>query len=594
MIYYVSADGYHKSGDSESTSISLYRLSEIRLENNDIVLFKAGDIFYEPIRYNKAKEDKVLFSSYGVSEKRPTFSMIRIVENENSWTYDGNNIWKIDLSDNTKYSGTQSVDDECNNIGYIFDPINEIIYPNKKESKELLTENFDFYNDDSFLYVYCDSNPNAKCEKLYLSANISILPVKSNMIIENLNFNHGGAHAIFGIDNPENVVIRNNIINYMGGSQLTAWSYGFMRYGNGIEFLEYGKNILIENNKISNVYDTATTIQGSNGKWDNVTIKNNIFQNNSQAFEIWSEKEINTESYMKNITFSNNICIGQGRGWGYCRIDKIKACEFEMQFMQIDDFRITIENNIFYDPIRLYYLDPAYETKFKNKVISNNNIIYLRNDAFLINDYNYTINDREAFINRYNKESISIFTEINDELLSQKTFSNISHLKKFFENFILKKNDNFLYENENSFITIQNENDLGFVPILSIYTNTKGDYAFIKCIVSELLKDDFQMGELYLKVQQDVEIGQPPKVYVSFENIKGNILTESNFYYTVYLFENYNMITLYFKFDKKDMQVKGSEIFRHRIGSCEIRYINEFNIMNTPGGAVCFTEKSNL
>lgn len=588
MIYYVSADGNHRSGDSESTSISLHRLSEITLKDNDIVLFKAGDIFYEPIRYNKAKEDKVLFSSYGDSKNKPTFSMIRIVDKESSWTYDGYDIWKINLSDNTKYSGTKSIEDECNNIGYIFDPINEIIYPNKKENKDLLKENFDFYNDDSFLYVYCTNNPNEECEKLYLSANISILPVKSNMIIENLNFNHGGANAIFGIDNPENIVIRNNVINYMGGSQLTEKLNDFMRFGNGIEFLEYGKNILIENNKISNVYDTAAAIEGTNGKWDNITIQNNIFQNNSQAFKICNENS----GYMRKITFRNNICINQGHGFGYCRIDKIKSCEFKMELMMIDDFKITIENNIFYDPIRLYYVNPAYEDKFKNKVISNNNKIYLRENAFLINNYNYTVKNRNSFINRYNKESISLFTEIDDKLLIQK--NSLLSYKKFLENFILNKDNKFLYEYENSFVTIQNENEIGFVPIVSVYTNNKDDYAFVKCTVTELLKNDFQNGNLYLKVQQRENVGQYPEVNISFDNIKGNILSESNFYYTVYILKNYNIITLYFNFDKRNMQVKGSEILEHHIKQIKIKYINKFNIINTLNGAVCFTEQNNL
>lgn len=95
-------------------------------------------------------------------------------------------------------------------------------------------------------------------------------------------------------------------------------------------------------------------------------------------------------------------------------------------------------------------------------------------------------------------------------------------------------------------------------------------------------------------MQQRENVGQYPEVNISFDNIKGNILSESNFYYTVYILKNYNIITLYFNFDKRNMQVKGSEILEHHIKQIKIKYINKFNIINTLNGAVCFTEQNNL
>ena len=162
------------------------------------------------------------------------------------------------MSADQNFDGYKS---KSNNIGFLSD-ISGKIYGNRKSEKEMLKNEMDFCVKNNILYVKCSINPFEKFGRIKLTTQQSLLFVSSNTMVENLNLQYTGAHAILHKNKiTNNVCIRNCIIENIGGS---IQNYDtFTRYGNGIEFWNQANNTLIENCIIRNVYDAGYTVQGS-------------------------------------------------------------------------------------------------------------------------------------------------------------------------------------------------------------------------------------------------------------------------------------------------------------------------------------------
>lgn len=78
-----------------------------------------------------------------------------------------------------------------------------------------------------------------------------------------------------------------------------------IRFGNAIEFWEYGENILIEDCYFNNIYDSCITEQGSDNcqPAKNLVMRNNLFINYGMgAYE-------GRDRMLVDSVFENNLCI---------------------------------------------------------------------------------------------------------------------------------------------------------------------------------------------------------------------------------------------------------------------------------------------
>jgi hypothetical protein len=738
MIYYVSTNA-NGNGTSENSPLSLTDLKNITLRDDDVVLFKRGDVFYETVEYTKTKDAKILFDAYGTDIEPPTFSYCRIVNNSNYWTLDSENIYKIDLKDNTKHTGTKNTTD-ANNVAFIVDNSNKnTLYCNRKETKLELENNFDFYCDDDFVYVYCNTNPNYIIENICFvcASNSSLFKLESNTILQNIRFEYLGGHAVVGYNSPENVVIQNNEFNFIGGGILTNHSY-YRRYGNAIEFLSYAKNLIVRNNKISNCYDAGFTVQGIDGYWENVSVCNNIFKNNSQSFEVWSKKGSSSNGDnlgFKNVKFYNNLCIGQGRGWGNVRPDKDKVADIEIQNLELKYNDISIKNNIFYNPIRLVYVNTSSKDTYKTNINQNNNKIYLSSDSKILN-YDFDLNTVNDFINQNHKENDSKFMESNSLNVYDNIYEKISVLidelninrnNKIF-NSSINSNDTIIYDSldstsnndyilisefnlvenyerkelilfysliddsvnfedmglikvrvstddkkipsiyfssqngnsniyidnrnfelyykmgaqgitnikiyykiakayskllikkvfargieinygkletpvtgytkltssdisKNTFETIGNETNLGYIKVCQIITTKKYDYATCKISAIDITRPEICQCDLYIKVRQELDVNNNPQVVLVCKNdIEDNtqentVLTYKNFFAKIKNIEGKNIVEVYYKFNKNYCRIQFDEKQRFVIGDSKVSLnADSFSILNEVTG----------
>lgn len=172
------------------------------------------------------------------------------------------------------------------------------------------------------LYFYTsEGNPASVYSNIELATkkmNISAV-AKSYLTIENLDLRYGGGGGInfegYGDGAnyvyPQSVNFKGLDISFVGGAKLS----GTTRAGNGIGFWNGARNITVESCRISQVYDSGISPQGSlNGHaCQDMYFRNNILDKCEQSYEMWQSGT----SSLSNIYFENNTCANSGYGWSH-------------------------------------------------------------------------------------------------------------------------------------------------------------------------------------------------------------------------------------------------------------------------------------
>lgn len=431
--YYISADGTGWDGTDIEDPISLDVLNTKIIKTGDTILFKCGDTLFGSVNpfIIYTKDEMITVSSYGEGP-RPTISAYKYISN--NWEKYSENIYRVDILDDTNYLGYKYQDQYAFNIGFIEDD-NGNKYYHKKNSIDKLKDKYDYYSDgERYIYFRNDRDPYETLGNLKMAVNTKLFILASNMDISNLRFACTGGHALqIGGSSARNIRIANCLIEDIGGSYLDP-EYE-ERYGNGIEFYACDvENVEITDNIIRNVYDVAFTIQGDIGSGKNVLVHDNIFVNNSQDSEIWEGR---AATGVNNYQFYNNISINQGRSWGYdIRPDQDASAHilFYEYYPQTAD--IVFHHNSVYNPRRVYAIKPSMEQFFKGSFIkADYNAYYMLEDARIFN-YIFPSWEKNDFILWSRKEVNSSFislSKIDQELVSLAcTSDDISIIRKAF------------------------------------------------------------------------------------------------------------------------------------------------------------------
>lgn len=432
--YYVSSTGTSKDGTSENDPMSYETAQSKTYMSGDTILFKSGDTFYgtfNPTIYNL--DNKVTtISAYGTGEM-PTISGYKIANSESSWELYSDGIYRINLKDTNSYTGLTTIDANSINIGFLEDKTGQKYY-NKVSALENIANEYDFYCDDTYLYIKSEENPYNALGELKLATKTNLLILQSNLKVENLRFSGTGAHGMVNsVSQIDNVEICNNIIENIGGSYLK----GTTRYGNGIEF--YGadtSNVKVHNNIIRNVYDVGFTIQGTQGSGKNVVVKYNVFVQNSHDSEIW---ESGSATGIESYEFTNNLSVNVGRGWGYeARADKYDVAHVLFWGYSIENTDIYFHHNTVYNPRRLYFIEQTNSTdvffKEKDLIKSDYNNYMMASDATIYRHL-YKVGEKDTFISEFSKDANSTFSliEVDENIVNiAATSDDINEIRKLF------------------------------------------------------------------------------------------------------------------------------------------------------------------
>ena len=214
---------------------------------------------------------------------------------------------------------------------------------------ELKAQDDFFYNrEDGRVWYYSEKNPATTRRSLEAAIMRHVIDLSGvhDAIFDGLDLRYGAAHGFGGSGNAR-CVIRNCDISWIGGGdQYREGGAGRRtRFGNGIEFWSSGRDHLVENCRLWEIYDAALTNQGSGTNEErNIVYRGNLIWNCEYSFEYWNRDE---SSITDSITFVDNVCLNAGYGWGHVqRRDPNGRClMFYSNTAQTTNF--VVKGNIF-------------------------------------------------------------------------------------------------------------------------------------------------------------------------------------------------------------------------------------------------------
>jgi hypothetical protein len=337
ITFYVDSENGsdHNDGRSEATAWkTLNKVNGYDFSAGNIIRFKCGGLWRGQLNPKGGDSDnrRIIYTSYGTG-KKPVLQVSIARDNAGDWQEISAGIWET----------STGMDIDIGNIIFNHGEACGV----KKSSRNALSENDDYFSDraNEKLYLKSAQNP----ATLYQS--IELAPMKhgvasavGNVTFDGLAVRYTGAHG-FGLSNSSNVTIRRCDIYWIGGGYQQE-PPNPVRYGNAIEFWTGASNMLVENNRIWEVYDAGVTNQGhsvTNTQRD-IIYRNNLIWHCEMSFEYWNHP---ANSITRNILFENNTCVDAGYGWGYAqRPDKNGThLNFYDNTAQVSGF--VIRNNVF-------------------------------------------------------------------------------------------------------------------------------------------------------------------------------------------------------------------------------------------------------
>ncbi|MFA5898143.1 MAG: hypothetical protein WC829_03405 [Hyphomicrobium sp.] len=410
--YFVSSSAGNDTNTGLSHEQAFASITHVNtlLNNNtitrgDTVRFNRGDTFYGKLRPQSltfTRAGDVRFMPYSVLDinTKPILSSYKLLNIEPGWTMHAVGVWKISLSDanhgttHTGYDGAQGGE---TNIGFL--KVDGMIYGAKKFTLGELSTAWDFYNDGADLYVKSSANPTTLADDIRAAPDGDGITVGSSQQIIGLKVVGSGGHGIAG--SSRRSYIYGNEITECGGSALVGYGDGTTRYGNGIQLWIGSKDSLIEYNMISEIYDAAYSIQGSESSITpniprllNIHFRKNLIHHCAQSVEFWmSGTQIDGAGFI-NCTVTDNVCLFAGGGrFTQFRPTFANHVHILTYGWDFPDSDLLIGGNVFYDATSAH----MYSSLPTPGLTRTGNIVMLRAGTKMMYQDADTIEDAEGW-----------------------------------------------------------------------------------------------------------------------------------------------------------------------------------------------------
>jgi len=289
------------------------------------ILFERGGIWRGLIR---VPHSHMTFSAYGVGLK-PRFygSRMNYAEPEYWKKSEYENVWYTDLC--TKNVGMIAI-----NHSDVIGKYDEIMCYRHTVGKDgfegpwQLCKEYDFYGhlDEAITYLYCEKgNPGEVYDSIELGEGFTLIApgseAKTDLIFDNLYLKFVGCHGIAGLGGRQNVIVRNSLFCYLGGSILDGHAGGRTSgFGNAIETYGDCNGYYVYGNWIYQIYDTAITHQCSAGArncfMDDVQYVGNLCELCHWSIEFYNNPAKGLERYVHDTDIHHNLIRKGGYGWG--------------------------------------------------------------------------------------------------------------------------------------------------------------------------------------------------------------------------------------------------------------------------------------
>ena len=412
-------DNSGRSSDSPWQTIGKLNaaLTDGTVERGDTVIFRCGDEFFGNISAIPAADrvgKRLTLTAYGSGDK-PKISAYKVLMNADAWEEHDPGIWRIDLTDNTKFDG--NVGNESANTGFL--RVDGTIHGAKKWQLDDLAEVWDFYNDDQFLYVRSEQNPASAGKDIRAAVDGNIITGQTGLHVNGLDLVGSGGHG-YRQTQVTDTEVSDCRVHEIGGCQLE----GTTRFGNGVEMWIGSSDALVRHNEIFDVYDVAVTMQGpQEGTARGIShcrVESNKIWNCTQSFEYWGTgNDVGAGAGFVGCTFTDNVCVNGGRSWSYpVRADKVGKGNFVMAYSQELPVDITVKRNVFFDAVDCYAFVNTNQSRFVSGFDSDDNTIALRPGTRVQAQKDYTIEDSAKWVADTGLEVNSRWVVVPDIIVS--------------------------------------------------------------------------------------------------------------------------------------------------------------------------------
>jgi len=212
------------------------------------IYFKRGAVFRGGIRAKSG----ITYDAYGSGNKPQILGSIE-ANDQSGWQKDRVNVWI--------YRSPHFTVDVGNIIFNNGSAVGVKVYSDKdvKSDKE-----YWFDKKNKLIKLYSTKNPASRWSDIECALTLGLLYLEnvSNVVAKDLDLRYTAGHAV-SIKKSKNVVIKDLDISYIGGGNLYSLigKDGVKRFGNGVEIYTSAQNILVEGNKIDEIYDAGITNQ---------------------------------------------------------------------------------------------------------------------------------------------------------------------------------------------------------------------------------------------------------------------------------------------------------------------------------------------
>lgn len=324
-------------------NVSLEELNTREFAPGTHVLFKRGGVWRGQLIPRSGEPGApVVYGAYGEGAK-PCLQPSQDKSDPAYWTEFGavgSGLWqtrmkrRVDIG-NVVVNGTTPSESHC---GF------------KKGSLVQLVDDLDFWYDPKKFVVVMKSaaHPAHRFCSIELCETIHCVNEKNahDVVYDGLHLRYAGAHGIGGA-NVKRITVRNCDISWIGGGYLYFDKAGRgVRYGNGIEFWSGCEDVLVESNRVWEVWDAALTNQSNQ---DDVLQKNIVWRDNEvwnceYSYEYWQQGD---NARTGNVVVEGNRFRDAGKGWGHRQRWNPNAAHLMFYDTTAETKGFVIRNNIF-------------------------------------------------------------------------------------------------------------------------------------------------------------------------------------------------------------------------------------------------------
>ena len=351
-----TSDG--KSPATPKKTLNFTQSQNFRAESGTKIALKCGSVtrLDKTLDLHGNRQGWVVWGSYGQGPKPIVIGSAAITQK--AWQISGKNLLALDWSSHIDTGERRSADGVEQAPGNLWFFASEAIdapmvsWGWRKQKRQLEKSGDWFYDAPAKrIYLFWTEPIPPKLTEAAINRGGISFKGQLNVILENWDLRYFGNYVVRGHSATE-IRLRNLDISFSGGGTKNAQ---YVRLGNGMETTGNDDDVIVENCRFYQIFDTAFDPQdvgNSAISQSNLIYRNNIVSHMGLAgMGLWARTR-DPGSRLHHVVATNNVFLFSGRGWGYEQHDHDGTCKCGADVVLFNNNavadQIVIRNNVFH------------------------------------------------------------------------------------------------------------------------------------------------------------------------------------------------------------------------------------------------------